>query len=1171
MLKETIDILTSYPISQKRCIMGNIAIARGAIEAGVNGVFSYPGTPSTEISEVFNYVDSFLSNPDYRQIYPVQANTKIYFEYSINEKIALEKAIAYSIGNRSSMCVMKNVGMNVASDALMSITYQTISAPLVIVVCDDPGCHSSSNEQDSRYWGAMANVPLLNPSNPNEAKEFTVLAFRLSGKLKLPVIIRTTTRVSHSRGIVNFGVINADDRIAGFERIPEHINIPARTAAAHSRLLEKLNDPEISAMQRESCKIISGNENTRYGIITSGVASEYVCEVLHDNKINEQVYVLNIGLVNPFPEKVVADFLKNNLQKILIVEELEPITENAIRVIAQKECINTEILGKGFSGLTVAGEFNIDLIKQTLFEFLDLQIGKVQKQPLENVKEFTELLPPRPPVLCAGCPHRSTFYLLKLVIPREESELILCGDIGCFGLGALPPLKMIDTINHMGMSISMAQGLSEALTRYENSKIIDVDQDNNQHCNSPKPLKTVALVGDGTFFHSGLASLVNAVYTRANILVVIFDNRTIAMTGRQSHPGASQNLPKYNQIEIAPLLRGLGIEVVEEFDPFNLRDGFAKLNKAMQHRGISVVIAKAPCVFLPEFIDLHPVKKKIIVEESLCNTCANHDDEAIVCSRCYSSRSNLSRARAKLFAEVSIPGELQLCPANICNHGFFNSILEGDYKSAVEIVRDKMLFSKTCGDICHRSCELMKIETDEKWNEEISYISTGNVPIKALKKFVSSFDNNYLDFSAPISRAKNAEKKNKKIAVIGAGPSGLSAAYDLVQNGYEVEIFEKQNKPGGMVAFGIPWFRMDKSGFEYEAMQLEKMGVQFHFNSVLGTDYSLTELSESFDAIILTIGMWHSKKLDLIEMSVPESKRSDALTFLKKFNSGISEITAEITFVVIGGGNSALDTARAARILNPKNRVIITCIEKENDMPAFAEEISNAKAEGIEIIPDSYVSNCSCEDRINIVLNSFSNKEFLCELKCDFILTAIGQSSDSDALIEINRNKFDSSGRIFSHENNPIAKNIFIAGDIHSGNSMSVIGAIASGKKAAVDVRKLLENYGFNYEGEKALKELNNLKGKLLDYTPVLNSGNIEGLELKTIRDEVERFNLYQSCMKCNHCIDNFGCPAMIKVNGKVRIDDDRCTLCGLCIDVCPNDAIHWVSDPVLVNQSVPL
>lgn len=269
MLRETIEILTSHTSPAEKVVMGNVAIARGAIEAGVSGVFSYPGTPSTEISEVFNYVHTFQHNDANREHHAELVEHKIYFEYSINEKIALEKAIAFTIGHEPALCVMKNVGMNVASDALMSIAYQTIMAPLVIVVCDDPGCHSSSNEQDSRFWGPMASVPVFNPATPAEALKMTKDAFRLSAALQLPVIVRTTTRVSHSRSVVPYGMINRRNITPGFDRVPEHINIPARTAAAHLRLVEKL---AASRYPNYGCSIPNANLPTIVNWPSSAVA-----------------------------------------------------------------------------------------------------------------------------------------------------------------------------------------------------------------------------------------------------------------------------------------------------------------------------------------------------------------------------------------------------------------------------------------------------------------------------------------------------------------------------------------------------------------------------------------------------------------------------------------------------------------------------------------------------------------------------------------------------------------------------------------------------------------------------------------------------------------------------------------------------------------------------------
>lgn len=1114
MLNRTINIITSRNEPYKTCVMGNEGIVRAAVESGVNGVFSYPGTPSTEISEVFNHIYNFQHNPVNKEKYPDLTASPVYFEYSINEKIAMEKAIAYSIGNKSAMCVMKNVGMNVASDPLMSVTYQTIGGPLVIIVCDDPGCHSSSNEQDSRYWGPMASVPVFNPATPQDAYDMVKQAFVLSAKIKLPVIVRTTTRVSHTRGIITYGKIEKLNREAQFERLPEHINIPARTAAAHTKLLNKLHSDFVTELFPYNTKLYSVKENVQLGIICSGVSVSYTKEILTQNKIDDKADILDIGFIYPFPEKEVIAFLKKGYKRILILEELDPFIENNIRNLAQKNHLNIELYGKGFSGLVATGEFSIDLISKVLEDFTKINFTSSKNIPLDHPDLYLQQLPPRPPALCAGCPHRATFYLLKLAIPRDQSELIMCGDIGCFGLGALPPLKMIDTINHMGMSISMAQGLYESFHDSEKEK------------------KVVALLGDGTFFHSGLSSLVNAVYTRANILVIIFDNRTIGMTGHQEHPGASHQ-SKYKEIDIPPLLKGLGIEVVETINPFNIHDSYEKVERALAHNGVSVIVSKAPCIFLPDFKEKINKKMVIAVDPLKCNTCANHEDKTLACSRCHIPKNNLSRAKAKIMAENSIPGEDQLCPANICNHGFFNSILEGNYKEAVEIVRDKMLFARTCGDVCHRPCELFS----ERNNA---------IPIKLLKKTVSSFDEYFYDFSAPINRVKNAIVKNKKVAVVGAGPSGLSAAYDLVQHGYSVTIFEKDNKPGGMITHAIPSFRMDKNGFEFEAMQLAEMGVEFKFNSVIGQNISIDQLKSDFDAVIIAIGLQQAKKLDIIEKNVPEQKRLNAIQFLRSFNDSKNILSPSSVTVVIGGGNSAMDAARSVKKLHPNNTVIVTCIENTNNMPAFFEEIEHARKEGIEIINESFVKEVKIKgEKVLLSLFNFNKQDkHINEIECDYVITAIGQTGDSE-FIAANNFTSDKTGRI-TQSIEKISNKIFFAGDIHSQNNISLIGAIASGKKSAIDVRKLLENYSFEYEGEKALHRLN---------TQAIPNNHLNSND----KIELESYNLFQSCQKCNHCIDNFGCPAMVKTNGKVQIDMSRCTLCGLCIDVCPNNAINWV------------
>ncbi|MCP4298866.1 MAG: FAD-dependent oxidoreductase [Proteobacteria bacterium] len=1123
MSDRIIEILTSHKTPETVCVMGNEAVGRAALEAGVQAVFAYPGTPSTDISELCSAVSNYPQHLVDRDEFPDFVPYPLQFEYSINEKIALEKAIAVSLGHKKVMCCMKNVGMNVASDALMSITYQEISGALVVIVCDDPGCHSSSNEQDSRHWGPMASVPIFCPASAADAYKMTMEAFDLSSELQLPVLVRLTTRISHTRGTLQYNSLQANITRGKFERKPIHINIPARNAEVHDLLLEKLKSPGITTFFDRHNVLTNSGEGTEYGVIVSGVAAIYLDEIIQTHHLEKELSVFKIGLTYPVPEKGLLEFCQRGFNKILILEEADPFVENQVRILLQKNKIYSDVLGKGFSTLKPTGEFSVTSVQTALADFMERTFEQFNT-PLTNTDDFLNNLPIRPPTLCDGCPHRATYYALRLLVSRGDEGPIICGDIGCMGLGALAPLRMLDTVNHMGMSIPMAQGLSQA-----------VKEDS--------PNGAIAIIGDGTFFHSGIPALLNAVYTRSNITLIIFDNRTIAMTGGQNHPGGIEN-STFQRVDLETMIKGLSVASITTVDPFELKNTYAKIKTAIETKGVSVVIAKSPCIKLESAYNIQLNKRKVVVDPNRCTTCFHHEDTDLSCSQVCDNSSNMARGRAKMTATTHIPAKDQSCPANICNHGFFNAVLAENHQAAVDIIRDSMLFARTCGDICHKPCE--------SGGENV-------VPIKALKHFTSSFSETFLNFSKAEERYAKSTKKTDSIAVVGAGPAGLSAAYDLSLQGYPVTIFEKESEAGGLLKFVIPDFRMQKEGYDEEINFLKRLGVKFRMNTAMGVDVKLEQLAEDYAAVVMATGLAKSLSLELIDQNVQPTARFSAIDFLRKYHDGVLNLEKNSIILVIGGGNSAMDVARTAKHINPDLQVIVTCIEDRDNMPAFSSEIVEAEEAGVEILDNSFVKTCESGDSniVNIDLHSFDSKIFLKSVQVYIVVTAIGTSADPSMFSSGSTIQFDDTGRLECSQNSEVSaatnKNIFVAGDLSAGNHMSLIGAIAGGKKAAVGVRKLLEGYNFDYEAEQAFNALNEKPR---------SKGNKEWkLDKDKLLSQMQQYDLHQPCAKCSHCIDNFGCPSLVRIDGKIVIHDPSCTGCGLCIDVCPNNAIIWADE----------
>jgi indolepyruvate ferredoxin oxidoreductase alpha subunit len=530
-------------------LLGNEAIARGAIEAGIGVASCYPGTPSSEIPDTF---------------FALYQEAGFYFEYSTNEKVALEVAAGAAVSGVRSIVTMKHVGMNVASDALMTMAYLGVNAGMVVINADDPFLFSSQNEQDNRYYARLSGLPMVEPVNAQEMKDMTIAAFDISEQLKLPVILRTTTRLNHLRGAVKYGSKRKIEPKGLFRKDPFHyVAIPAVSRNLHKMLLKKY-DQALELSEGSEYNQIIGNGKS--GIVTNGVSMNYVQDAVKDLGIDEKVTILRLGFSYPMPEKMIVKFL-DSVERVLVVEELEPVMENEIRSIAQSKGIGIPIKGKGDELFTRLYEYDPGIVRKTIASYF----GVSDTSPvMVDTSEVPEL-PGRPPNLCAGCPHRAMYYAIKKVYGPDA---IYPSDIGCYTLGVLPPLSMADIVICMGASVGSSCGIAAA-----------TDQ------------KVVAFIGDSTFFHAGIPALINAVHNNHRFTLVILDNGTTAMTGHQPHPGVD-TVPMgvdTKTLSIESIVRGLGVEHVEVVNPLQVKKAIAAAQASKEFEGISVIISKELC------------------------------------------------------------------------------------------------------------------------------------------------------------------------------------------------------------------------------------------------------------------------------------------------------------------------------------------------------------------------------------------------------------------------------------------------------------------------------------------------------------------------------------------------------------------------------------------------
>ena len=559
-------------------LMGNEAMALGALTAGVNVVAGYPGTPSTEVLETVA-----RRRPE-----------GVYVEWSVNEKAALEVAAGAAYAGARALVTMKQVGLNVASDPLMSLSYIGVKGGLVVLVADDPGPISSQTEQDTRTFAAYAKLPILDPSSPSEAYAMMCEAFELSEELGCPVIVRPTTRVDH--GYEDVLVAGSEEwahhETEGFVRDPSRwVIFPALSVRAHAAIERRdaALARRLSGYARNTVSQTAGPDaRPRLGVATHGISATYVAENLSEK---DDVRVLRVATPYPFPEDLAADFL-DGLDEVLCVEELDPVIERALIATCGRRGLNVRIRGKLTGDIQPSGENTVESVGEALERFL----GRGEANESERQGDFPRAvsqaegreclstgnhpaaptLPIRPPVLCGGCPHRASFYAVKRAMRGRKT--LFCGDIGCYTLGNAKPLDMVDTCLCMGAGINIAQGVTH------------VEPDTT----------AFAFVGDSTFFASGITGVVNAFYNQANMTLVVLDNSTTAMTGHQPHPGTGRTMmgQVVEKVSIERVLRAIGLTTVETVDPLDLEAAVATVRRVADEPGVKAIIFRSPCVVL---------------------------------------------------------------------------------------------------------------------------------------------------------------------------------------------------------------------------------------------------------------------------------------------------------------------------------------------------------------------------------------------------------------------------------------------------------------------------------------------------------------------------------------------------------------------------------------------
>ncbi|MBI2374280.1 MAG: FAD-dependent oxidoreductase [Deltaproteobacteria bacterium] len=1113
--------LLSKELGRRELLTGNEAIVRGAIEAGVGLVSGYPGTPASEVGDTFRELASELG---------------ISFEYSVNEKVALELAFGASLTGCRSLVSMKHLGLSYASDPLSTIPYIGVVGGMVIVSAADPGCLTSPNEQDQRHLGRMMGIPTLDPSSPEEAREMTVWAFELSERSCLPVLLRTTTRVCHTRAPVVLGEVRGRGPDPVFRRDPQRfVPTPVNARRMRQELSLRL-DVACDLATRSPFNPRTGGTGRR-GVIATGAARASTRSALA--RAGTATPLLELGTLHPLPHELILPFLRS-LDSLLVVEELTPYLEDSLLAMAHHHEVPVKIHGKRDGKMPWPFELSPEEVEARVRAHLELPAVSPTPIPLARVEA-----PPRPPWLCAGCPHRNTFFATTSVF---GSDRVYVNDIGCYTLGASAPHEAGDVLLAMGSSLPLAAGISRATKR-----------------------RVVAFMGDSTFFHSGMPPLLDCVAQDDDVVLVVMDNRVTAMTGLQPSPTSDQAAGR-----IAAVARALGATDVTEVRAHELEAMIRALERVRDKRGFSVIVSEGPCALLGKSQATHPGAPR--VNESRCHTCGMAETGlhcGLAPARSVQQRL-VSRRAMSSSAEVPRTSPCSLeCPLGICIPAYVGAIAAGDPERALAAVELRAALPSVCSHLCHRPCE-------------DACIADGRaIAINELKRYLT-------ESSIPRPRLREAPKDARRVAVVGGGPAGLAAARELARRGYATTVFDAHDRPGGMLAHAIPELRLPRHVLERDLDAVFAEGVRFEGGVRFGRDLSWADLRQrEFEALVLALGAEQSVRPVIPGSDLP--RVDDALEFLRKephelaAASGVGgvEVGARLrsapysaraldgeSVLVLGGGDVAFDVARVAKRRGAASALLVFP-EPEDQLGAAPDAVLAAQREGIGLMSGHVITAiegrgtslvamvCAVDElargpegpSFRILSHTGSPRVV------DRVVFAIGQRPVLSGLPE----GVVLAGRVMADEfGRTSAAGVFVAGDFESGPS-TVTQAMASGVRTAAAVDEFLSQgravappaapprrvrLPHSARRKEPREPERGVLQEVLPYSPA------EAVE------EASRCLLCGLCANCNACTELFGCPAIERAEpgSRPRIAAESCTSCGACLEVCPNQAIGWPS-----------